>query len=169
MKRLSITLLLLSGLVIGMKESKAQVALGIRAGMPVGLSIKVKPMEPRALEFIVGTYGFGNVNVTGLYEFQKQVGNVNGLMFYAGPGLHINVQDDIRDYRYYRYNNGRYDARYGTATYISAGVDAIFGIEYKIPDFPMSFGADLKPSLDIGNRHTGLFMDGALNVRFHIN
>lgn len=168
MKRITIGVLLIIGLFVT-KNTNAQMAIGLRAGLPTGISLKLNPMKKATFEFIIGTYGRGNLNITGLYEFQKQISDINGLMFYAGPGLHINFQNDVRYYRYYRYDNRRYyDATYGTGSYVSAGADAIFGIEYKIPDFPMSVGVDLKPAIDIGRYDAVFFMDGALNVRFHL-
>ncbi len=168
MKKITLGMLLIIGLFVT-TSSNAQIAVGLRAGLPTGISLKLNPMKKGAFEFIVGTYGRGNLNITGLYEFQKQISGIEGLMFYAGPGLHINFQSDVRYYRYYRYNNNRYyDVTYGNGSYISAGADAIFGIEYKIPDFPMSVGADLKPAIDIGRYDAVFFIDGALNIRFYL-
>lgn len=167
MKKIVALGLLVMGLLVNYSV-KAQVAIGLRGGLPAGISFKTSPLGSRSFEFIVGTYGSGNINLTALYEFQKEIAGVDGLIFYAGPGLHINFQNDIRYYRYYRYNRGIYEVRYGTGSYVSGGVDAIFGIDYKIPDFPISIGADLKPAIDIGRYDAVFFVDGALNVRFFL-
>jgi hypothetical protein len=166
MKKFALILLLVIGLSVS-TTSQAQVAVGLRAGLPTGVSLKLNPTKSRAIELIAGSYGRGNINITGLYEFQKQIGDVDGLTFYAGPGLHFNYFNDIY-YYYYRNYKSRYDVDYGRGGYATAGVDGVFGIEYKIPDFPMSVGADLKPAIDIGRYTTVFYMDAALNIRFYL-
>lgn len=168
MKKRVITLLLVMGLSVAtFLPSQAQIAVGLRLGLPTSISLKINPMESRAVEILAGSYGHGNINVTGLYEFQKQIADVDGLLFYAGPGVHFNYYNDVYYYYYRRYRS-RYDVAYGRGSYASAGVDAIFGIEYKIPDFPMSVGVDLKPAIDIGRYTTLFYVDGALNIRFFL-
>lgn len=167
MKKIVFALLLTIG-VLASHNSQAQLAVGLRAGYPVGITLKTNAAGKSSFEFIVGSYGYGNFNLTALYEFQKQIGDIDGLIFYAGPGVHINFQNDIRYYRWYRANARYYEVRYGNGNYVSGGVDAIFGIDYKIPDFPMSIGADLKPVVDIGRYDAAFWIDGALNIRFFL-
>lgn len=170
MKRvLIVAMLIVLSVATSEKLSAQNLALGLRAGLPTGVSLKFNPMASRSAELIVGSYGRGNFNVTGLYEFQKPINNVKGLSFFAGPGVHFNYFRDIGHYRYYYWNgDGRVNYVRYNESYVTAGVDVIVGLDYSFDDFPLMVGIDIKPAFDIGRYDAVFFMDAALNLRFKL-
>jgi hypothetical protein len=118
-------------------------SIGLRGGTPTGVSYKHFLEFAGAIEGIVG-YNFTNgriFTVTGLYE-QHFFLNYN-LNFYAGGGLTLGVNSD--EFRLI--------------------VDAIGGIEYVFPRFPMSFSLDYKPAFHIFGPEF-LFNEFALTIRY---
>ncbi len=118
-------------------------AIGIRGGTPTGVSYK------HFLEFagaIEGIFGFNFTNgrvftLTGLYEHHFFI-NYNTNLF-AGGGLTLGANSD--EFR--------------------VVVDAIGGIEYVFPRFPMSFSLDYKPAFNIFGPDF-LFNEFALTIRY---
>lgn len=118
-------------------------AIGVRGGTPTGVSYK------HFLEFagaIEGIFGFNFANgrvftLTGLYEHHFFINyNTN---FYAGGGLTLGANSD--EFR--------------------VVVDAIGGIEYVFPRFPMSFSLDYKPAFNISDTEF-LINEFALTIRY---
>ena len=141
-------------------------AVGIRAGLPFGVTFKAKTGKTTAFEGIMGTYGGGNFNLTGLLEFSRGT-KVKGLRVYAGPGAHFNYFNDLRYYRYY-YFNSKEHVIYASypERYFSMGVDGIFGVEYTFKDAPVNVSFDMKPTFDMGRYDAVFFMDAAISIRF---
>jgi hypothetical protein len=118
-------------------------AIGLRGGTPAGVSYKHFLEFAGAVEGIVG-YNFTNgrvFTVTGLYEHHFFVNyNTN---FFAGGGLTLGANSD--EFRLI--------------------VDAIGGIEYVFPRFPMSFSLDYKPAFNIIGTEF-LLNEFALTIRY---
>ncbi|NLR62113.1 hypothetical protein FHW36_11569 [Chitinophaga polysaccharea] len=120
--------------------SNYNTALGIRLNpWIVGFTVKHFIQGPHAIEGLVTTNHEhrNNVTVTGLYEYNWNIG-VPQLVMYAGGGAHIGFYDR-RDYDWDRY------VEKGKGTYVSPGLDGIIGIEYTFKKFPLNISADLKP------------------------
>ena len=118
-------------------------SLGIRGGTPTGVSYKHFLEFAGAIEGIVG-YNFMNgrvFTITGLYEHHFFI-NYN-LNFYAGGGLSIAFRGD--DFRLI--------------------LEAIGGIEYVFPRFPMSFSLDYKPAFNAFDTEL-YFNEFALTLRY---
>ena len=118
-------------------------SIGIRGGTPTGVSYKHFLEFAGAIEGIVG-YNFTNgrvFTVTGLYEHHFFI-NYN-LNFYAGGGLTLGFSGD--EFRLI--------------------LDAIGGIEYVFPRFPMSFSLDYKPAFSALNTEL-YFNEFALTIRY---
>ena len=147
--KLSLFFLLFTFFLIGgiVEDANAQDAygrsIGFRGGTPTGVSYKHFLEFAGAIEGIVG-FNFMNgriFSVTGLYEYHFFI-NYN-LNFYAGGGLTLGFNSD--EFRLI--------------------VDAIGGIEYVFPRFPMSFSLDYKPAYNIfGNEF--YFNEFALTIRY---
>ena len=118
-------------------------AIGVRGGTPTGVSYKHFLEFAGAIEGIFG-YNFTNGRVftlTGLYEHHFFINyNTN---FFAGGGLTLGANSD--EFRLI--------------------VDAIGGIEYVFPRFPMSFSLDYKPAFNIFDADF-FFNEFALTVRY---
>ncbi len=139
-----LTLFLIGG---ALENSDAQdaygEAIGLRGGVPAGVSYKHFLEFAGAIEGIIG-YNFTNGRVftlTGLYEHHFFLNyNTN---FYAGGGLTLGANSD--EFRLI--------------------VDAIGGIEYVFPRFPMSFSLDYKPAFNIFDAEF-LYNEFALTIRY---
>jgi hypothetical protein len=122
--------------------------IGLRAGLPFGITGKYFIAKESALEGILHT-DRGGFGFTGLYEKHQPLGNVEGFFFFYGAGAGIYFPNNT---------NG------GT----SIGIDGVIGLEYVVPAVPISIGIDFKPYLRvvpnfyIGNET----MQGALSVRY---
>ena len=118
-------------------------SVGIRGGTPTGFSYKHFLEFAGAIEGIVG-FNFTNGRVytlTGLYEHHFFINyNTN---FYAGGGLTFGFNSDE----------------------VRLVVDAIGGIEYVFPRFPMSFSLDYKPAFNIFGSDF-LLNEFALTIRY---
>lgn len=131
-------------------------AIGLRGGgMASGLTVKHKVSEGRALEF-TGNYWYAGRGaiLTGLMEWNTPV-ITDGFNLYYGIGAHL--------------GSGVYDNN-GTATAkFIVGVDAVVGLEYKVPRAPIAFSLDYRPFLHIlsteASKMLGLY-DIGLGVKF---
>ena len=144
LKALLLTLFLIGGIAENANAQDAYgSAVGIRGGNPTGISYKHFLEFAGAIEGIVG-YNFTNGRVftlTGLYEHHFFLNYNTNL--YAGGGLTLGANSD--EFRLV--------------------VEAIGGIEYVIPRFPMSFSLDYKPAFNVFD--TALyFNEFALTIRY---
>ena len=121
-------------------------AIGIRAGNLGGISYKRFIGLPSAVEGVLG-YNYQNgrlVTLTGLYEYHLFL--TYELNFFAGAGLTLGV---------------------GNSETRLLG-EAIGGIEYTVPNFPLSFTLDFKPAFHIFNSEF-FFNEYALTIRYLLN
>jgi hypothetical protein len=83
---------------------------------------------------------WGGVIATGLYQKHKNLGSDKAFRWYYGGGAHLgyhsreNVVDPTPEQR--------------RNAYINIGVDAIVGLEYTFPSFPLNLAFDYKPAWD---------------------
>ncbi|MFT5165336.1 MAG: hypothetical protein ACI8P3_000560 [Saprospiraceae bacterium] len=120
-------------------------SIGLRGGFLGGVTYKHFLEYAGAIEGIVG-FNFQNgrmATLTGLYEHHFFLSYQTN--FYAGGGLTFGANKDI----------------------FRVHAEAIIGIEYVIPRFPMSLSLDYKPAYNIfGNAF--YFDEFALSVRYII-
>jgi|GEM_PF-1225449 len=105
---------------------------------------------------------------TSIYEEHTVIKKVKGLSWYAGVGLHIGYLnatpntltvpnlDLIGNHDASTYDNS-------VASIFFIGADLIIGIEYNIPQTPISMGASIKPYVNFMNKESRLF-DGAIRL-----
>jgi hypothetical protein len=152
MKRVSLILLFTVVVTITGYGQDYRTALGLRAGVPYGLTVKHFINKENALEGILASRWSGLV-ITGLYEKEGWLGNYPALNWYWGFGAHA----------------GFWDAGMNpnvNTTGAVIGADAILGIEYTFDDFPINLSLDLLPSLNvIGSTGWG-GINGALSIRY---
>lgn len=128
--------------------------IGLRAGLPYGLTVKHFLNQSNAVEGILASR-WGGFVVTGLYEKEYWTGEYPGLNWFWGAGAHI----------------GFWDAGYNpniNATYTGSviGIDAIIGLEYTFDDIPLNLSLDVLPSLNlIGSTGWG-GINGAISIRY---
>lgn len=136
-------------------------SIGLRIGSDPGITYKGYFNDLHAMELMLHT-GYRGLMFTGLYEFHIPVAPASGVYFYLGPGAHIGTYD--------RWIIVRRGPREGDIVYVagrpSAGVDGIFGIEWRIPTVPLNLAFDMKPSIDFYDRYAYGMLDAAISFRF---
>lgn len=161
------SLLLLFAPKYAQAQSGYGTALGVRFGYQYGLSLKHFTKGNLAIEGILSSRGFGNNYwgnghfgwcLTGLAEWHNPVGSVSGLNWYIGGGAHIAS---------WHRNNYRNRTWTGSSDrYLVIGLDGIIGIEYTVPNAPITLALDWKPAFEFLN---GYYFAGdglALTLRF---
>ncbi len=167
LKKFSILPLLFGLMIIlGANELHAQkykVAAGWRAGGgPNGITLKLVPVKGFAIEGIYGVYPFGE-SVTVMLQRSRPIFCIQALQLYTGVGAH----------RRFNYRSGLYsDPINGTFEAIAPpgssgwGVDAVAGIELKIPLLPIAVSAEVKPMVEWTNAGAIMYgLDPALGLK----
>ncbi len=140
-------------LFVNMNAQEYTNGIGLRGGFYSGLTYKRFIKSNVAIEGILDTRWHG-FEVVGLYEIQKEINNADGLSWFYGFGGHIGFYDG--DYAYW--------ADEGNHTVI--GIDGIIGLEYKIPDIPITLGLDWKPAFDVFGNSRFFADGGAFTIRY---
>lgn len=96
-----------------------------------------------ALDAIVG-YWHKGITGTVLLEYHFPAFRTRSLNWYAGGGAHF-IQNSGYENSYIIDRNGNDYTDGGAA----AGLDAVFGLEYKFPVIPIAISIDVKPSAEI--------------------
>jgi hypothetical protein len=144
-------------LALGIAHINAQQkewAIGLRLGDPSGLNIKKYFGRGNAFDLNIGSYGnfygrsrgyrggyYGNAGIAimGNYLWQKDITNANGLTWYYGLGGMFSSR------RYYVYDSSR---RVYTSN-VALGATAMVGLEYFIPNTPISIFGDISAYVEI--------------------
>jgi hypothetical protein len=130
-------------------------AIGVRAGLANGLTVKHFISSDRAVEGILSTRWSG-FNITGLYEIHANAFNDSHWNWYYGFGAHLGSFDGNDSWG----DDG--------VNYTIIGVDGIIGLEYRIDDIPINLSLDWKPALNLIG-YTGFWADGfAISVRYEL-
>jgi hypothetical protein len=149
---LLICLFFLSGAAYS-QEYKA--AAGLRLGYPFSASVKYFATETNAFEAYVGTRGFGFYrwySVSGAYLRHFPVEGVEGLQYYFGGGASMLFWNfDI----------------ISAAPKTTFGIQAYAGLDYKIPNAPVSVTIDWVPTYFLTGFSSGFGgRYGALGIRY---
>jgi len=111
--------------------------IGLRAGFSTGITAKHFIIDGHAVEGILTTRWQG-FTITGLYEVHKSAFDTEGLLWYYGGGVHLGLW------------NGKYNPWFdNTTTNPVLGIDGILGMEYDLPDIPVSISLDYKPGFNL--------------------
>ncbi len=160
MKALGIILLLVFISFFSLSELNAQpkpyqAGLGLRGGFSSGITFKYFLSDVNALEGILTTRWRG-FNITGLYEWQRPVFDVDNLYWFYGGGAHLGFWGGYEDHPWFD----------DTANYSVVGIDGIIGLEYDFAEVPVSLGLDWKPAFNFVG-YTGFWADNlAISIRF---
>jgi len=139
-------------------------SIGVRAGLNPGITGKIFLARHSVFKTMGAFEGiaaarFKGAAFTVLYEFHKEVFDTRGLYLYFGGGIHVAYWDS--DEVFWETDN------LGLNTY--AGIDGIIGLEYVVQDFPVTFGMDWKPTINIIRDTAGLIDDIAVSVRYYFD
>lgn len=148
------------------QAQKYRFAAGWRAGsMTNGVTVKVIPVKGVALEGILNVYPYGP-SIGGMIERTRPVLCIEALQVYAGVGAHYRWA--YMDGEYFDPINGWF-AAYAPPGTRGVGLDAVAGIELKIPLLPVAISAEVKPMIewtDMGGVLYGLDPGLGLKVAF---
>lgn len=133
-----------------------QTSVGLRAGLPYGLTAKHFLSKTNAVEGVLAS-SWGGFVITGLYENEHWTGQYPGLNWFWGGGAHIGFWDTTRDNPYF---NETYK---GNAV---LGIDGIIGLEYTFDEFPLNLSIDLLPTFNIIGYTGWGGINGAISVRY---
>jgi len=154
MKRRIIIVFMLAVLSLASYGQDYRTSLGLRAGLPYGLTVKYFLNKHNALEGVLAARWQG-VIVTGLYENEHQTGKYPGLNWFWGLGGHIGFWGADE--------NPNLEPTYSGSV---IGVDAILGIEYTFDEIPLNLSLDILPSVNLIG-HTGWGgINGAISIRY---
>lgn len=125
-------------------------SIGLRGGTPLGLTYKQYLSSENAWSVTVGRYGYGYwdrgrwrgdrldaVVIMGHYLWQNELPNARDLYIYYGPGGKMII-------RQFRDSN---DLRVRST--VAMGLNGLVGLEYFIPQTPISVFLDIGPYLEI--------------------
>jgi|KBSMisStaDraftv2_1062788.scaffolds.fasta_scaffold87438_1 hypothetical protein len=113
--------------------STYQTAIGV-AVWPGAITLKHFIQENRAVEGLAYFWEDG-IRFTGLYEFHGDINGLEGLKWYAGPGVHIGFWSDHWKEKYPDRQAG-----------VVFGIDGIGGLDYKFKKVPINIFVDWQPS-----------------------
>lgn len=151
LKKLLFTAVLLSVFATTLSAQQYNSSLGVRLGYENGFTFKQRLAAASATEFIVAISP-KHFQLTGLYEYQQPIREVQGLDWYVGLGAHIGgIHKD----------KNRYDNSF------LIGADLIGGLEYAFPQAPFNISLDWKPSFNFTNDFNDDWFSGfALSLRY---
>jgi hypothetical protein len=154
MRKIFILSALVMMMSLNLNGQDFKTSLGLRAGLPYGLTIKHFFSKTDALEGILASRWQGFI-ITGLYENEYWTGQYPGLNWFWGAGAHVGFWDAG--------NNPNLNSTYYGSV---IGLDGILGLEYTFDEVPINLSLDLLPSLNlIGARGWG-GINGALSIRY---
>ena len=133
-------------------QTPYQHAIGLK--FPSGITVTYKNFitEKAAAELQAGFLPDA-FRAAGLYEFNFfNLGNVNGLGWYAGPGVHYQVYKNS----YQKENNIKSEF----------GIDGIIGLDYKFNNLPINISADWQPSIALVGNSGGSVSNGGVAIRY---
>jgi hypothetical protein len=152
MKKTLFIIILTAGMAIAANGQDYKTAVGLRAGVPYGLTIKHFVSPKNAFEGILASR-WGGFVVTGFYENVHWTGEYPGLNWFWGVGAHVGFWD----------NNPYYINTNGNAV---IGIDGILGLEYTFDEIPLNLSLDILPSFNLIG-HTGWNgINGGLSIRY---
>jgi len=142
----------------------SQQSIGGRFGSSQGITYRYSLSQERAVEGILSVQSnsrYRRLRLVGLYEFHQPLqGNFS---WYYGFGGSIGSFKE-KPFSVMENNNS---VRYDPKSEFSLSIDGIVGIEYAIPEAPISISLDVKPYLDFIQESTiKLFDPIGFSIRY---
>ncbi len=140
--------------------------LGVRLGTMSGITGKVIMNKKTAIQ---GTLGFrkGGIQLYTLLESYKVLDkntNQNWYMYFGG-GAHVGYVNGFNKIRRWSNTSGYYwEEEYTLGAVI--GLDAIMGIEYNLPNVPLTLFVEIKPMVELQsfNKVRTSFYDAGIGI-----
>ncbi|MFA7115785.1 MAG: hypothetical protein WC140_00925 [Bacteroidales bacterium] len=128
-------------------------SIGLRVGYWPSISYKLNLSQKNFVN-VSCNFGFKDKitpMVSGFYEWQWNVSDIDGLTWYAGPGVYLGT---------YYYNDNNYDGIHG---YMS--INVMVGIEYKFPEIPLAISMDYTPGFSLTHQADASY-GGGLCIKY---
>jgi hypothetical protein len=136
------------------KAQDYKTSLGLRAGLPYGVTVKHFLNKTNALEGILaGRYG-GFV-ITGLWENEYWTGKYPGLNWYWGVGANVGF-----------WGTGENPHLDETESGATIGGNGVLGLEYTFDDFPLNLSIDVMPTINLFSSSVWFEVNGAVSIRY---
>jgi hypothetical protein len=129
-------------------------SLGLRAGLPYGLTVKHFLGKTTAVEGILAS-NWGGFVATAILEKENWTGKYPGFNWFWGVGAHVGFWDAGSN-------------PHLNSTYVGSviGLDGILGLEYTFDEIPLNLSVDLLPTVNlIGSTGWG-GINSALSIRY---
>lgn len=171
----------------------ARWGIGLRAGDPVGLTVKRYIQQGKAWEFNIGRSGFYGYNYQKSFNrydrfdgYEYRAHNLNsamgvqlhylqhrdlglreipGIDWYYGIGGQLRSYDV--DYEYRIRQGGNWEVARDRVTNIDLGVDGIIGLEYSWRDIPLSVFGDINLFVEIVDTPMIFYLQGGVGIRYY--
>jgi hypothetical protein len=166
--------------------------IGLRLGDPFGLTVKKYTPHGKALEFNIGSTAYwgydyrdrfyedsrfrnydyvgyrreGAISVQVHLLFQKDFPQAKGLQWYWGIGPQLRFNNYSYTYRYSSGNAWIYVTE--RVTDLDFGADGVLGLEYHIPNAPLSVFADANLFLELFDDPFIFFGQAGIGIRYNI-
>lgn len=155
--------LLLVALSAGLSQQAAaqeyQTAVGIRAGLGSGLSMKHFITRYTAIEGIIESR-YDGINAVVLHEWQQAKLGEYGVEWYYGAGAHIGAWNGGPQQPWFNEDYNRVHHVFG--------LDGVIGMEYTFKEIPLNLSLDWRPAFNI-TEHTGFWLNNfGINARYVI-
>jgi hypothetical protein len=141
-------------IVIAINGQEYKTSMGLRAGLPVGITAKHFMNKTNAVEGVLATR-WGGFVLTGFFEREYRIAEYPGFNWFWGGGAHIGLWDA-------GYNPRINDEYAGPVV----GIDGIIGIEYTFDELPLNLSFDLMPSLNLIGYTGWGGINGAISIRY---
>jgi hypothetical protein len=141
-------------IALSLSAQDYRTSLGVRGGLPSGLTIKHFLNKNNALEGIMAL-SYGGFVVTGLYEFEKWTGIYPSLNWYIGAGAYAGFWDA-----------GDNPNLPDTFTGSVIGIGLVGGLEYTFDEIPLNLALDILPTFNLAGTSGWGGMSGGLSIRY---
>lgn len=141
--------------------------VGLRAGSPLGFTVKHFMTERSAIEGIIGGRNRG-IEGTVLYEYHVYPARRKEFDLYFGGGGHVGIYSDPHhNHRHFPHDHDHDGPGHDhDDPFLNLGVDGIVGVSWTFTNAPVNLGFDYKPGFSL-YRYIGYFYgDAAISVRY---
>ena len=167
MKNIGLAIILLCS-VMSVQAQEYNRSAGFRLGGSSGITYKKFLVEEQAIEFLLSGRNNG-VQLSAMYIFHEPMAisfNEN-FYFYYGVGGHVGTEK-FSDLNKQLISTDPPTFLYQEEQFLTMGVDAIAGIEYRLFSVPITLSFDIKPYFNyVGLRHLKAdFWDSSITVKY---
>jgi hypothetical protein len=160
MKKLLVIIVFILISVLSLNAQDYKTSLGLRAGLPFGLSgvtIKHFLNKFNAVEGIA-TFNYNGIVATGLFQNERWTGFYPGINWYWGAGAHVGIWGAGEN----RYLGSSSLYKGGTM----AGIDGILGVEFTLDEIPLNLSFDFLPTVNLLGYQGWNLINGAVSIRY---